>query len=450
MRYRVPALRVMVVLALAGPAGVAAQDPDLTAVGMPTVVDRVVAIVGSQPILNSHVEEAMFQRQQEGLTLPTDPAARRQLRAEIIEELISTELLVREAQRDTMIVVTDEEVASTVQKTMASIRRQFASELEYEEELKKAGFQTPQEFRRYRMEQQRRTLLQNRLIETMEQQGRITAIQPTEREMRAFFDARIGQVAGERPATIAFQQIVIQPEPSEAAKDAALALADSVLLLLRDGADFAELAKAVSDDPGSAENGGSLGWFRRGVMTPEFEQVAFAQRPGVISDPVESPFGFHLIQVERTQPAEVQARHILIQPLVTEVEAAEAEALADEIYAALLDGVPFDSLQRVHHNQSEFEKTPEISVTELTPPYSEVFAEADSGQVFPPFRLPAVGGNTLNDKWVVAEVTLRRAEGKVTYADVKDNIRQTLGREMSVQKYLDELRAGTYVKILVP
>jgi peptidyl-prolyl cis-trans isomerase SurA len=441
---------MMVMLALAAPAGVAAQDPELIPVGIPTMVDRVVAIVGNQPILNSHVEEALFQRQQEGLTLPTDPAGRQQLRAEVIEELISTELLVREAQRDSTIVVTDEEVASAVQKTLASIRRQFSSELEFEEELKKAGFQTPQEFRRYRMEQQRRTLLQNRLIETMEQQGRITAVQPTEQEMRAFFDARIGQVSGERPATIAFQQIVIQPEPSQAAKDAALATADSVLLLLRGGADFAELAKAVSDDPGSAENGGGLGWFRRGVMTPEFEQVAFAQRPGVISDPVESPFGFHLIQVERTQPAEVQARHILIRPLVTETEAAEAESLADEIYAALLDGAPFDSLQRLHHNPSDFEKTPEISVTELTPPYSDLFAEADSGDVIPPFRLPAPGGNSLNDKFVVAEITLRRAEGKVTYDDVQENIRQSLGREMSVQQYLDELRSGTYVKILAP
>jgi len=448
VRYRLPAL--LAIIAPLTAMRLAAQDPALTPVGAPTVVDRVIAIVGNQPILNSHVEEAMFQRQQEGLTLPSDPAARREIRAELINELISTELLVQEAQRDTTIVVTDEEVSSAVQQTLSSIRRQFASELEYEEELKKAGFQTPQEFRRYRMEQQRRALLQSRLISTKEQEGRLKPIQPTEQEMRAYFDARIGQVSGERPATIAFQQIVIQPEPSEAAKDAALATADSVVLLLRDGADFAELAKAVSNDPGSAENGGDLGWFRRGVMTPEFEQVAFAQRPGVISDPVESPFGFHVIQVERTQPAEVQARHILIRPMVTATEAAEAAALADDIYAALLDGVPFDSLQRVYHNPSDFEKTPEISVEELTPPYSEVFAEADSGEVFPPFKLPAPDGNTLNDKVVVAEVILRRAEGKVTYADVKENIRQSLAREMSVQDYLDDLRAGTYVKIVAP
>lgn len=445
-----PTLRVMAVLALAAPAAGAAQDPELIPVGAPTVVDRVVAIVGNQPILNSHVEEAMFQRQQEGLTLPNDPAGFRKLRAEIVDELISTELLVQEAQRDTTIVVTDEEVASAVQETLSSIRRQFGSELEYQEELKKAGFQTPQEFRRYRMEQQRRTLLQNRLITTMEQMGLLAPVQPTEAEMRAFFDERIGQVSGERPATIAFQQIVIQPEPSEAAKDAALAKADSILLLLRAGGDFAELARAVSDDPGSAENGGDLGWFRRGVMTPEFEQVAFAQRPGVISDPVESPFGFHLIQVERTQPAEVQARHILIRPMVTATEAKEAEDLADEIYAALMDGAPFDSLQRLHHNPADFEKTPEISVTELTPPYSDVFAAADSGDIVTPFRIPAPGGDAINDKFVVAQITVRRAEGKVTYGDVKENIRQSLGREMSVQAYLDDLRAGTYVKIVAP
>lgn len=450
MRYWLPTMLTMAVASLAVPADLAAQDPALTPVGAPTVVDRVIAIVGNQPILNSHVEEAMFQRQTEGVTIPSDPAGRRAMRAETIDELISTELLVKEALRDTTIVVTDEEVASAVQQTLSNIRRQFASEIEYEEELKKAGFQTPQEFRRYRMEQQRRTLLQNRLIESMEQQGKMTPIQPTEQEMRAYFDARVGQVAGERPATISFRQIVIQPEPSEMAKDAALATADSILLLLRAGADFAELAKEVSDDPGSAENGGSLGWFRRGVMTPEFEQVAFAQRPGVISDPVESPFGFHLIQVERTQSAEVQARHILITPMITEIEATAAEALADEVYAALLEGVPFDSLQRLYHNPSDFEKTPEISVEELTPPYSDVFAEADSGDVIPPFKFPTPDGNPLNDKYVVAEITLRRASGKVTYEDVKDNIRTSLSRELSVQDYLDELRSGTYVKILVP
>ena len=127
--------------------------------------------------------------------------------------------------------MTDEEVADAVQQTITSIRRQFGSELEYAQELKKAGFQTPQEFRRYRMEQQRRVLLQNRLIEALEAQGKLPPIQPTEQELREYYDLHIAGVAGARPATISFRQIVIDPKPSQAALDSALALADSIVTM---------------------------------------------------------------------------------------------------------------------------------------------------------------------------------------------------------------------------
>jgi len=436
------------VVALAWPRLARAQDPALIPIGNRIEVDRVVAIVGNQPVLKSQLEEAMFQRQTEGTTLPTDPAALSALKEDVLRELIKTELLVQQALHDTTIKITDDEVAKAVQETITSIRSQFGSELDFQRELQKAGFQTIEEFRRYRSEQQRRLLLQNRLIESLREQDKLPTIEPTEDEMRAFFDERVGKVTQTRPATISFRQIVIVPKPSREAEARALAKADSIVAALRAGADFAEAAKALSEDPGSAANGGDLGWFRRGVMTPEFEQVAFAQEPGVISDPVESPFGFHIIQVIRTQSAEVQARHILIRPRITAEDARLAADLADEVYQALGEGASFDSLQRLYHNPSDFKETPEISVSELTTPYSEQLAQADSGEVVPPFHLPSPDGNPLYDRMVVAQVTLRHAEGKVTFEDVKDNIRKNLGQEMSVERYIDQLRAGTYVKIM--
>jgi peptidyl-prolyl cis-trans isomerase SurA len=406
------------------------------------VVDRVVAVVGNRPVLASQVDEELFSRQAQGVDLPTAPEQLDAVRREVVSSIVDEELLVQQAARDTAIQVTDQEVADGVEQQVRKVRGNFTSEVDYRNELKKAGFQTPEEYRRWLTDQQRRAALQNRLIDGLRSSGKLKPVAPTEQEMRKFFEQQKGNL-GSRPATISFRQIVISPKPTAAAKARARAQADSIVLELRGGADFATAARRFSQDPGSRDQGGSLNWFRRGVMVPEFERVAFTLKPGVVSDPVESPFGYHIIQVERTQPAEVQARHILLTPAIDSANVDSARTRAARLRDLLAKGAPFDSLQRIYHDPSGGEREAEnVPADKLPEAYAKAIAGADSGAVIPVFTVKGAGDR---DQFVVLQVTGRRSQGEIRYEDVKDRIRQQLGQELAIRRYIDQLRKTTYV-----
>jgi len=457
---------VLALLALLGPAaagGLAAQDstaavqdssaavqdstiaPPMAAARPDTtvVVDRVVAVVGNRPVLASQVDEEVFSRQSQGQHLPTDPDSLQAIRKQVVASIVDEELLVLQAQRDTNIKVTDQEIADGVEQQVQKVRANFTSEVDYKNELRKAGFQTPEEYRRWLTDQQRRAAYQNRLIDKLRQDGKLKPVPPTEKEMRAYFDEQRANL-GNRPATLSFRQIVIAPHPSPQAKAKTKAQADSIVLELRRGADFAMAAKRFSQDPGSKDQGGSLNWFRRGVMVPEFEKVAFSLKPGVVSDPVESPFGYHIIQVERIQPAEVQARHILLIPDIDSIHVDSARALADSVRRMITRGAPFDSLQRALHDPSAERQADNVPVDKLPEAYAKAIGTDDSGAVAPVFQLPGAG---TREQFVVVQVTGRRPQGDIRFEDVRDRIREQLGQQLAIRRYIDNLRRSTYVDI---
>lgn len=436
---RTPLLGLALTLIAAAPA--AAQGESI-------VVDRVLGVVGNKPLLMSQVDEDIFSRQAQGVKLPDpDSPEMAALREQVLSDLINQELLVQEALRDTAIKVTDQDVASRVEQQIKRVRQGFTTEVEFRAELKKAGFGTPEEYRRWLTEQQRRAALQEALLTSLRDRDKLKPVAPTEAQMQEFFESRKASL-GKRPATLSFKQIVFAPRPDAASKAKALALADSIAAALREGADFATAARRFSQDPGSAVQGGDLGWLRRGPpLAPEFEKAAFLLRPGVISDPVESPFGYHIIQVKRVQPAEIDVRHILIMPQVTDADAAAARQRAESVALEIQNGAPFDSLQRVYHDQAEEREAKAVALSQLPPAYQAGLANVDSGAVAPVFVLEAPNNRS---KFVVAYVTDVTPEGEVLYADVRDGIRNMLSKQLAEQRYVAQLRKSAHVEIRDP
>ncbi|MEO8139198.1 MAG: peptidylprolyl isomerase [Gemmatimonadota bacterium] len=429
-------------------AAAAAQQPDqptgFRCDTLPGVVDRVVAVAGDVPILSSQVEEEIFTQRAQNGQVPKTLSAFHDLCRSVISDLIDAEVMVQVAERDTTIKVSDSEISDGVEQQFHNVRQRFTSEVDFKNELARSGFQTPEEFRRWLTDSQRKAAFRNRLISKLKEDGKLKPVQPTEREMRAYFEQYQDQLPA-RPATLSFRNIVISPKASAPARDRTLAQADSIVAELRKGADFATAAKRFSQDPASKEQGGDLGWFRRGIMVPEFDAIVFRLRPGVISDPVETPFGFHIIQVQRIQPAEVQARHILLMPEIEAADADSADSLALRVSDQLRHGASFDSLAKLYHDPGEEREAEDVPVTQLPDEYKEGIGTADSGQVVAPFAIRKVMG--LRRKYVVLEVTSRRTEGAIRYEDVKEQIRKKLSDDLATRRYLDRLRRATYVDI---
>ncbi len=418
----------------------------LSAQGDSTVVDRIVAVVGTRAILASEIDEQLFIRFPQGKGLPTDSAALGAVRRELLDDLITNELLLLEARRDTTIRVTEEEVDAAVDELVKSTRSRYASDDAFRRDLQVAGFQTQEEWRAWMRDQQRDQLLTQAFTSSLRGRQKLKTVVPTEEEMRKFFEARKG--AARRPATVSLRQIIVAPKPRPEERERARAKADSIAREIRAGADFAVAAKRFSQDPGSKDAGGDLNWFRRGVMDPAFERLAFIIKPGVVSDPVETAFGFHIIQVQRVQAAEVQARHILIMPEIGPAEVDSARRLAENLHSAVVAGASFDSLQGRHHDTAEAKELMVVPEDRLPPVYQQAIQGVGPAEVSEVFELAGTGG--LPSKFGFVRLLERAPAGDLRFEDSRDEVRSRLTEILTMQRYVDRIRSANYVEIRDP
>ena len=442
------ALRAQQPTAAPAPATPAPAATPAGAVANAIPLDRVVAIVGDVVITQSNLRERLIYKKQNGEKVPTDSAGFAAYSLAVLNELVDEELMVKKG-KELKVEVPDADVNSTVDKQYKSIRSQFKSEAEFKAELAKAGYGTPEEYKRFVGDGIRRNELISRTTRKLKEDGKMVSANVTDAEVQEAFE-RNKDALPKREASVTWRQIIVSPKPSLANKEIARVRAESLLAEIKRGADFEQLAKRESADSGSRVNGGDLGWNRRGKMVPEFDRWLFgyyALQPGQLSPVVETPFGYHIIRVDRVNATEVKSRHILITPKIDSADVVRARLQADSVVAQWRAGVPFDSLAKKYHDYRGLEETSLLTPyprKDLPAQYQAAFADAKPKDVVK-FDIP--GSGSIPVKIAVAQLVTVEAGGDLTFAEMKERFRSRLAEEGGVRRMLDGLRKATYVSI---
>ncbi len=263
-----------------------------------TLVDKIVARVDNQIILQSELETACQQYLLPGGQEMPD------LMCKVLANLIRNKALLAKAKQEG-VVVTSEEVAQELSRRMKYLVTQAGSEAELAQYWGKSIPEIKKELRAQLKEQL--------MLERMRAQI-IREISATPQEVKSFFENLTTQERPYYPAEVVVRQIVRYPQVSQQATDALVAQLKALKRRLQNGERFEALAQTYSQDPGSAPQGGELGFWRLGELAPAYEAAALTLQPGEVSEPVTTQLGVHLIQLIAKDKDRYNSRHILLKP----------------------------------------------------------------------------------------------------------------------------------------
>lgn len=262
------------------------------------VLDRVVAVVDNEFILKSELE---FQTNLLAAQRQVDPKSP-DLQKQVLNAIIEEKLIYAQANFDS-ITVTDEEIRGRIDYQIEVFKQQYGSV----ERIEQVYGMSIEKIKRELRDEVEKNLMIQKL-----QQKNFAFVEASRREVEAFFNTYKDSI-GAIPEKLKISHIFRNPKSSAANKQKYRAFAQAILDSIKAGADFAEMAKKYSEDPGSAVHGGDLGFVKRGLFYPEFEAAAFSLQTNQISDLVESPVGYHIIQLLERRGESIKTRHILIK-----------------------------------------------------------------------------------------------------------------------------------------
>lgn len=327
--------------------------------GKVQVVDKVVAVVGQNIILQSDVENQYIQYRMQGNIEGTASS----MRCAILEDLLFQKLMLNQAEMDSL-TVTDSDVEAELSRRINDLVGRAGSQEKLESIFNKTMSEIKDELRR---------LVKDKMLQEQVKNEILKGVTVTPAEIRAFFRSMPKDSIPMVDAEYEIAQIVKRPPVSI---DEKLQIKDQLYKIrkriLEGESSFSTMAILYSEDPGSAKKGGELGFTGRGEFAPEFEAAAFNLRDGEISEVIETQFGFHIIQLIERRGEYVNCRHIL-----------------------LTAKVPVEALEKAQHeldSAAALIRSGEITFDEACKKFSDDDSKTNGGYI----ANPAMGGNRLS------------------------------------------------------
>ena len=270
----------------------------------PQYIDGVAAVIEEHIVLKSDLAQMVnMTAVQNGLDPSKDPGSFLRLQESVLQSMVDQKILLEMAEVDS-IFVEEKEVDQNLEQQVQMLVAQAGSEKRAVEILG----QSLSDFRREFWYDMR-----DRLISEKYQQQLLNSINVTRGDVVEFYKTYRDSLPP-IPTRVKVRHLLIPISPSESSKNKSVSLLDSIKEQVLGGADFGLLASEHSQDPGSKNSGGSLGWVTRGSLVKSFETAAFTADIGEVVGPVETSFGFHLLETMAKQGEKIKVRHILSIP----------------------------------------------------------------------------------------------------------------------------------------
>lgn len=303
------------------------------------VVDKIIAKVDDYIVLKSDLERSYLDYLSQGRPRTE------QAKCEILQSLIVNKMMVARAEIDSVEVL-DVEVNSNLDRRMSTIMQQVGGS---REELESAYGKTLEQIRSELFD----AIKEQMLIQRM-QQELTSGIQVSPAEVKKFFKKIPKDSLPYFSTEVKVAQIVKNPEPSEGqVEKARQQMIDIRSRIMSGSATFASMARRYSED-GSANQGGELPIYRRGEVDPAYEAASMTLEPGVLSEPIRSQFGFHLIEVIWRRGNTFKTKHILVTPKPSAEDFTRTEGFLDSLRTVIsADSIEFQAAAKEHSDDQQ-------------------------------------------------------------------------------------------------